>query len=168
MYSKARIAGRPIHPWLVALPIGLYVATFAALLACVIAGDEFYARAARLAATAGVVTSLASMIPGIIDHATLERDTRARRTSGHHARFALLATALFAGAAVLLWRGVSAVWPLVLATAGVAALVVVAASGFALVQTHRIGVAPTHLRVLPGMHHGGAHADPAKLHVVRP
>src|SRR4051794_40628549 len=45
MYSKARIAGHPLHPMMVVFPIALYTASVAALLAFVGTADAFYYRA---------------------------------------------------------------------------------------------------------------------------
>jgi uncharacterized membrane protein len=152
MYCKARIAGHPIHPMLVSVPIGLCVAAFAALVAWAVTGDAFYGRAARIADTGGVITALVAAVPGAIDLATLERGGKARATGATHALLGLVMLLAYGGAGVALWRdgddgGVAL--PLALASVGMAALVGAAAHGFALVQTHKIGVRPTHLRSVP-------------------
>jgi uncharacterized membrane protein len=148
MYSKARIAGHPIHPMLVALPIGLYVATVAALLGFVGTSDPFYYRAALVANVAGVVTALVAAIPGAIDLFALPRHSRARVTGIKHASFALLATGLYAVSATVMWRewsegGVlNASVPLAITIVGALALVIVGALGWTMVQTHHVGVKP--------------------------
>jgi len=151
MYCKARIAGHPIHPMLVSVPIGLFVAAFGALVAYAVTGDAFYARAARIADGAGVIMALASAIPGAIDLATLERGSKARATGTTHALLGLVMLLAYAGAGIVLWRDGGVVLPLALASVGMAALVGAAAHGFALVQTHKIGVRPTHLRSVPAL-----------------
>jgi uncharacterized membrane protein len=149
MYCKARIAGHPIHPMLVSVPIGLFVAAFGALVAYAVTGDAFYERAARIADTAGVVLALVASIPGAIDLATLERG-KARSTGATHALLGVVMLLAYGGADLALWReSGGVVLPLALASVGMAALVGAAAHGFALVQTHKIGVRPTHLRSVP-------------------
>jgi uncharacterized membrane protein len=147
MYSRARIAGHPVHPMLVALPIGLYVTTVGALVAHVATGDAFYYRAAALASTTGVIAALVTAIPGAIDLFSLARGSRARVVGMKHASLALLATGLFAVCAALLWRGeagtADARLALGIAIAGLTALAAVGWLGWSLVQTHHVGIAPT-------------------------
>lgn len=149
MDSKAAIAGHPIHPMLVALPIGMYVATVAALLTYVGLDDPFYFRMALVANVAGVVMALVAAIPGAIDLFSLPRNSRARVAGIKHASFALLATGLFAVAAATSYRqwagaGVpDATVPLAIAIVGLLALLVAGALGWALVQTHHVGVKPS-------------------------
>lgn len=151
MYCKARIAGHPIHPMLVSMPIGLFVAAFAALVAYAVTGDAFYHRAARIADGAGVITALVAAVPGAIDFATLERGAAARATGATHALLGAVTLLAYGGAGIVLWRDGGVALPLALAAVGMAALVGAAAHGFALVQTHKIGVRPTHLRSVPAL-----------------
>ena len=155
MESKASIAGHPIHPMVVALPIGLYVATVAALLAYVGLEDPFYFRAALAANVAGVVMALVAAIPGAIDLFSLPRASQARATGIKHASFALLATGLFAVAGATSWRQWSAggvpdaTVPLVLAIVGVLALLAAGWLGWTMVQTHHVGVKPSFRAARP-------------------
>lgn len=148
MYSRARVAGHPIHPMVVALPIGLYVTAVAAMLAFVGTADPFFYRAAMYAAFGGVITALAAAIPGAIDLFALPAHSRVRRIAVKHASVALLATGLFAVASALLYRGwrpeaeLDVTAPLAVALAGLVALVAVGALGWSLVQTHHVGVKP--------------------------
>jgi uncharacterized membrane protein len=155
MLSKARIAGHPIHPMLVALPIGMFVATVATLLAYMNSGDPFYYRAAMVANVAGVVAGLVAAIPGAIDLFALPARSEARLTGIKHASSALLALGLFAVSAALLWRDWNAVGddavltaavPLAMAVAGLLVLTIVGVLGWSLVQTHHVGVKPTLVR----------------------
>lgn len=148
MYSRARVAGHPIHPMVVALPIGLFVTAVAAMLAFVGASDPFFYRAAMYAAFGGVVTALVAALPGVIDLIALPAGSRVRRTALKHGSVALFATGLFAVSAALLYRGWTAdaplevAAPLAVALAGLVALVIVGALGWSLVQTHHVGVKP--------------------------
>src|SRR5205814_6508492 len=67
MYSKARIAGHPIHPMLVAFPIAFYTATVATLLAYVGTHEAFWFRIGMVANMAGIVMAVVAVITGAID-----------------------------------------------------------------------------------------------------
>lgn len=154
MYSKARIAGHPIHPMLISLPIGMFVATTAALLAYLGTADPFYYRASMIANLSGVATALLAAAPGAIDLFALPAGSDARATGLKHAGAALLAVGLFAVSALLLWHGwnaavldgdanvLAAAIPLAVAVLGLLAIVIVGALGWSLVQTHHVGVRP--------------------------
>jgi uncharacterized membrane protein len=152
MLSKARIGDHPIHPMVVALPIGMFVATVGALLAFMNGGDPFYYRAAMVANVAGVAAALIAAVPGAIDLVSLPAGSDARRTGIKHAGSALVAVGLFSVSAGLLWRGWSALAegevlaaaiPLAVAVAGLLVLVIVGTLGWSLVQTHHVGVKPS-------------------------
>ena len=154
MYSKAKIAGHPIHPMVVVFPIALYTATVAALLAFLATADSFYYRAAMVASLAGVAMALVAVIPGAIDLLALPRYSRARATAIRHASFAVLTTGIFAVCGALLFRGwtgrvmvdgrwdLDATIPLAVGVVGLVTLVIVGVLGWTLVQTHHVGIKP--------------------------
>lgn len=167
MYTKARIAGHPIHAMLVALPIGGFVLTVGALLGYLGTNDLFYYRAAMVANVAGVATALIAALFGAIDLLALPRSA-ARTTGFRHAGFALLTVGFFAASAGLLWHGwtarmmvygvyqLDATIPLALQLMGLLTLVIVGSLGWELVQTHHVGVVPTIVRheIRELSHHG--------------
>ena len=146
MYSRARVAGHPIHPMIVVFPIALFTATVAALLAFVGTGDLFYYRAALVACAGGVAMALIGALPGAIDLFSLPKG-RARSTGFKHASFALLTVGIFAAVAAMLYRNwiggeLEATIPLAVAVAGMVTLVIVGILGWTLVQTHHVGIKP--------------------------
>ncbi len=145
MYSRARIAGHPIHPMLIAFPVALYVVTVVTLIVSAATGDPFWYRAALWANVAGVVMAAVAAVPGLIDLLGLPRHSRARSTGIRHAAFNVLALALFVVSAALLYgqydaaaRDVTA--PLVLSILGVGSTLVAGWLGWTLVQTHHVGI----------------------------
>jgi len=158
MYSKARIAGHPIHPMIVAFPIAFYTATVATLLAYVGTHETFWFRVAMVANIAGIVTAVIAVIPGAIDLFSLPRDSRARATGLKHAGFNLLSTGLFAITAVLLYRAWShrvmvdgeyvfdATIPLAMGVVAWVSMVIAGSLGWTLVQTHHVGIKPAQTR----------------------
>ena len=147
MYSKARIAGHPIHPMLIAFPVAMYVATVVTLLVHVATNGVFWYEVARYTSVAGVVTAGIAAIPGFIDLLGLPSRSRARATGFKHAAFNVLALVLFAVTAVLLWREsvftADVTAPLVLSIAGALSTVAAGWLGWTLVQTHHVGVKPS-------------------------
>lgn len=155
MYTKARIAGHPIHPALIAFPVAFYTATVVALLVHVGTGDPFWYRVAMWTNVSGVVMAAVAAIPGAIDLFTLPRLSRARVTGLRHAGFNVLALVLFAISAVILWRNVHGVpddagvfrlddtAPLVLGIVGLLSTITAGMLGWTLVQTHHVGIRPT-------------------------
>jgi uncharacterized membrane protein len=153
MYSKAKIAGHPLHPMLVVFPIALYTATVACLLVYTVAHDVFWFRAAMTANMAGVVMAIIAVIPGVIDlFVAIPRDTPARTTGYKHAGLNGLANVLFLCSAVLLggeWADrdrSAAVWdfaialPLGLAVVGLLCTLIAGWFGWRLVQSYHVGI----------------------------
>ena len=65
--TTVKVAGHPLHPLLVTLPIGFFVATVGADIMYVQNSDPFWSRAAIWLLGAGVVTALVAALAGIID-----------------------------------------------------------------------------------------------------
>jgi uncharacterized membrane protein len=158
MYSKARVAGHPIHPMLVAFPIAFYTATVALLLAYIGTHEVFWYRVAMVSNLAGITTAAIAVIPGTIDLFSLPANSRARATGLKHAGFNLLATGLFVVTALLLYRGwtqrvmvdgeyqFDATIPLAMSVVAWVSMVVAGSLGWTLVQTHHVGIKPALTR----------------------
>lgn len=154
MYSKAKIAGHPIHPMLVGFPIALYAATAVSLIAYGGTGNPFWYHVAFVANVAALVMALVAVIPGVIDFLALPNRSRAQQTAILHLAFNSFTVALFLVSAIVLghdWYAKGPIlhfgWPLVLDLLGLASVVVAGAQGWKLVQTHHVGVKPTHFPV---------------------
>jgi len=65
--STAAIAGHPLHPMVVPLPIGAFTGALAADVAYAATNDPFFARAGRLLTLAGLVTGALAAILGGVD-----------------------------------------------------------------------------------------------------
>ena len=158
MKSKASIGGHPIHPMVVVFPIALFTATVGALLAFIGTQDTFWYRAAMTAGAAGVSMGLLAAIPGAIDLFSLPKGSPARTTGLKHASMAVLTVGIFAVSTGLMYRNwmaatnVDGMWqldatvPLAIGVAGMVTLVIVGVLGFAMVQTHHVGIKPTVIR----------------------
>jgi uncharacterized membrane protein len=158
MYSKARIAGHPMHPMIVAFPIAFYTATVATLLAYVGTLEAFWYRVAMISNLAGIVTAAIAMLPGAIDLLSLPAHSRARTIGLKHAGFNLVATALFAVTAFIIYRSwtqrvmvdgeyrFDATIPLAMSVVAWVSMVIAGSLGWTLVQTYHVGVKPALTR----------------------
>ena len=167
MHSRARIAGHPIHPMMIAFPVAFYVATVVTLLAHVATHDAFWFRVAMWSNIAGVVMAAVAAVPGLIDLLGLPRGSRARATGIRHAAFNVLSLTLFTISAVLLYRNAGGTTdvasgvtnfdvtaPLALSILGVLSTLAAGWLGWTLVQTHHVGVKPSQFgRDVESGHH---------------
>lgn len=71
--STAAIAGHPIHPMLIPLPIGLLSAAAASDIGYWLTRDAFWARASRWLIGGGLVTGVTAAAFGLTDFLTLRR-----------------------------------------------------------------------------------------------
>jgi uncharacterized membrane protein len=149
MRAKITIAGQPLHPLLVKFPIVLFTSGLAGILAYVATGDEFWYREAYVSLLSGVAFGLAAAVVGMFDLAHVPRETAAYRLGMVHAGAAVLATAMFGGAGLVLrtsWLdrtgGLEYGFPLVLAIAGFSVLMLVGALGWRLIGAYHLAISP--------------------------
>ena len=71
--STAAIAGHPLHPLLVTLPIGFLIGAFLSDMAFYNTGDGFWVRASAWLIGAGLVTGLLAAVTGLVDFLASER-----------------------------------------------------------------------------------------------
>ncbi len=99
MKTPASIAGHPIHPMLVAIPIGLWIFSFVCDLAYAFgSGNEEWRLVALYTLAGGIVGALLAALPGFIDMLSLPFPVK--RTALIHMAINLTVVALYA---VNLW-----------------------------------------------------------------
>ena len=81
--NRMSIAGHPVHPMLVTLPIGLWVFSLVCDLVYISTGDASWATTAYLTLGGGIVGALLAAVPGLIDLLTLRAGVE-RRTGVIH------------------------------------------------------------------------------------
>jgi len=163
MYSKAKIAGHPLHPMLIGFPIALYTATVGALLAYLGTHDVFWYRAALVSNVAALIMAAIALVPGAIDLFSIPAKAEARRTGYIHAGFNLVTFVLFLISAFVIgreWRDPlvaagtripDAMAPLVLSILGMITLLIAGWFGWTLVQTHHVGIVDRPSEVAVGV-----------------
>ena len=151
MYSKARIAGHPIHPMLVHFPIALFLGGLLALLAHMGTGELFWYRVSYIAILAGAVGAVAAAVVGTIDlFAGIPRGTPARATGLKHMALNVVALVVFATVGFLMngsyhahldntLNELDVTLPLVLSIGGALVLAVSGTLGSKLAYKHHVG-----------------------------
>jgi uncharacterized membrane protein len=96
MKSRARIHTHPIHPMIVALPIGLWVFSLIADILCLSGFHGSWRETAAYAMAFGCCTALIAAVPGLIDYFMITGE-KAKRTATWHLVINLVVTGLYAG-----------------------------------------------------------------------
>jgi len=95
MRTPAQIAGHPIHPMLVAIPIGLWVFSLAAdIIAPRSASPDTWHAAALYTMVGGIIGALCAAVPGVIDMLSL-KDGAIKKTALTHMAINLTVVALY-------------------------------------------------------------------------
>lgn len=124
MASKASIAGHPIHPMLVGIPIGLFVFALVADLASRVAGtSDAWPLVALYCIGGGIVGALLAAPFGLIDLLSIE-DERTKKVGISHMVINLCVVALFIINFILRLQGAGDTTPFVLTLIGVGLLLV--------------------------------------------
>ena len=136
---RARMATHPIHPMLVVLPLGLWVAALAFDIVQAFTGNAMWRTLAFWNIVAGIIGALLAAGPGFVDYLTLT--DRAGRLGTWHMILNLAAVAVFAVNAFVRTRvGVESWWPLALSLIGVVGVLVSGWLGGEMVYAERVGV----------------------------
>jgi len=84
MQGKATIAGHPLHPVLVTIPIGCFVAAVTSDIISIWAGPVFWAQMSTWLLLFGVVGSLVAAFFGFIDYLSAPMTAVAKNLAGWH------------------------------------------------------------------------------------
>jgi uncharacterized membrane protein len=142
--STAQVAGHPIHPMLVPLPIASFIGALATDVAGKVTGDPAWSRASKWLLGAGLVTALGAAAAGLTDYYGDERVSEIPAARQHmYANLSLVGVE----AVNLAWRLASAEEPpagAIWLSAAAAALVGYSGwLGGELSYRHRVGVQET-------------------------
>jgi uncharacterized membrane protein len=144
MSTRVTVAGHPIHPMLVTIPIGLWVFSLICDFGYIISGDERWAVTAYFTLGGGIIGALIAAVPGLVDLLGIH-DARAQRVGIYHL---VLNLGIVLLQAISFWlrteEGLGAVLPRGIAIVAVAVLIISGWLGGQLV--HVLGVTqPRHL-----------------------
>ena len=101
MESRAKLLGHPIHPMLIVLPLGLFIAAvvFDALFLWL--GNATFAAVGFWNIAGGIIGGLLAAVFGLIDWFAIPRGTRAKRIGLLHGSLNVIVVAAFATAWLL-------------------------------------------------------------------
>jgi uncharacterized membrane protein len=141
MGTSATIAGHPIHPMLVAFPIGLWIFSFISDLILLLGwGGPAWSDVALVTMIGGLVGALLAAIPGFIDYFTIN-DAKAARTANWHMALNLVLVALYSfNVFVRTQAPPEALFPILLSALGVVVLAFSGWVGGDLVYVHGMAV----------------------------
>ncbi|WP_112467443.1 DUF2231 domain-containing protein [Streptomyces triticisoli] len=146
MYSKATVAGHPLHPMLIGFPVAFYTGTLAGFAVYAATGSQFWLNLAIALNVVGVGSALLAALPGFVDWAFgIPRGSAAKTVGLAHAGLNVTALALFAislGTYVTHWNGpaTGATLGLALTSAGMLCTLAAGFLGWMLVQDYHIGI----------------------------
>ena len=157
MRTAANIAKHPIHPMLVAIPIGLWVFSLVCDLVLLFGGtSENWAIVARYTMVGGIIGALIAAVPGFIDMLSLP--AAVKRIAIMHMSINLTVVALYVVNVYLRVRGVESNTPVWLSVIAVAMLVVSGWLGGKMVYV--LGVAVSGAGEAPKRSSNDARASP--------
>lgn len=151
MRTPANIAGHPIHPMLVTIPIGLWVFSLVCDLVAMRSADPATWNVVALyALIGGIIGALAAAVPGLVDLLSL-RDKAIKKTALVHMTINLTVVALYL---VNAWLRVgqdatAGGTPFILSLIAVAMLVVSGWLGGKMVYLAGVGVSPEAAAAVP-------------------
>jgi uncharacterized membrane protein len=84
MESRLKLAGHPVHPMLIVLPLGLFSIAVLFDLVYLATDDQVFAEVAFWNITAGIVGGLLAAVFGVLDWLAIPKGTRAKRLGLWH------------------------------------------------------------------------------------
>jgi uncharacterized membrane protein len=100
MRSHAALGNHPLHPAMVAIPIGAFTVTLVGDIVTAAGGPPGWGETARYALIVGIVSALLAAVPGFVDYFTVEMSAAGARLATRHMILNLVAVVLFV---VSLW-----------------------------------------------------------------
>jgi uncharacterized membrane protein len=96
MESRAKLLGHPIHPMLIVLPLGLFIAAVIFDAVYMWRGSAGFAASSYWNIAAGIIAGLLAAVFGLIDWLAIPANTRAKRIGLLHGGTNVLVVASFA------------------------------------------------------------------------
>lgn len=143
MQGKATIAGHPIHPMLVALPIGFFVGALVCDIILALTHNPFWPSVSVVLIGFGIVAALLAALFGFIDYFTAPISGQIKATATRHMVLNLLAVVVFAVAFWLRWSDSISSTGIALTVLGVLILAVSGWLGGHLAYHYGVGVEPS-------------------------
>ena len=154
MQGKATIAGHPIHPPLVAVPIGCFAAAVVSDIVSIWTNHGFLATMGTWLIGFGLAGSIFAGLFGFVDYVTAPMTMRAKRTASWHALLNIAVIVVFGTALAVRAAFPSSVAGYALTIAGITILAVSGWLGGELVSRHLVGSSESDAGAIKTPHDG--------------
>lgn len=139
MQGKATLGNHPIHPMLVALPIGFFAGVLVSDIVSIWADRTFWSTMSEWLIAFGVLAALVAAIFGFVDYFSAPMSTAAKRTATTHMVLNLIVVVCYAAAFFIRYGDATSVLGYVVTYIGLALLLASGWYGGHLVNVHLIG-----------------------------
>jgi uncharacterized membrane protein len=139
MQGKATIAGHPLHPILVTVPIGCFVAAVTADIISIWAGPVFWAQMSTWLLLFGIVGSLVAAFFGFIDYLSAPMTAVAKNLAAWHMTLNVAAIVVLGWACAIRFQGHSSVAGYALTGFGIVVLGIAGYLGGEVAHRHLVG-----------------------------
>lgn len=139
MAAKVNIAGHPVHPMLVAFPIGLWVFSLACDILFRATGNQVWDTVALYTMGGGVIGAIAAALPGFFDLLDMP-ESRAKRIGLGHALLNISALILFVASFSIRQSAGPGTAPFILSILGVITITISGWMGGSMVYLHGAAV----------------------------
>ena len=139
MAAKANIAGHPVHPMLVAFPIGLWVFSFVCDILFLATGGEVWATVAQYSMGGGIIGAIAAALPGCVDLMAM-KESYVKRIGMAHAVLNVGALLIFVADFSIRTSAGPGIVPFILSILGVVVISVSGWLGGSMVYLHGAAV----------------------------
>jgi uncharacterized membrane protein len=142
MRSHAALGNHPLHPAMVAIPIGAFTVTLVGDVVIAAGGPPGWMATARYALIVGIVSALLAAVPGFVDYFTVKMSAAGARLATRHMILNLVAVVLFVVSLWLRYRDPSG-WCVSGFAVSTLAFLILGASGWIggkMTFEHKIGV----------------------------
>ncbi|MEZ4553061.1 MAG: DUF2231 domain-containing protein [Dehalococcoidia bacterium] len=155
MRSRFSVAGHPLHPLLVTVPIGLFLWAFVADLVYLVSDDRVWHDISFWSGIGGIVAAVLAAVPGFGDYLTMAVDSNARLHATAHMLLNVAVVVLFLAAAIVMrddraLEGGALTTTVILHGLGVGLLAAAGVLGGEMVYRHHLAVIPDDAEVERG------------------
>lgn len=150
MQGKATIADHPLHPMLVAFPIGFFGAMLVSDIISIFRDAPFWSHVATALIAFGIVGALLAALFGFIDYFTVPMSSAIKRTATTHMVLNLCVVVLFAAALYVRYGNPTSTLGYVLSYVALASLIVSGWYGAHLVYVGFVGTAAPQDQTVEG------------------
>jgi uncharacterized membrane protein len=139
MQGKATLAGHPIHPMLVTIPIGCFVAAVACDIISIWAGPVFWSEMGTWLLLFGVCGGLLAALFGFVDYLTAPMSTQAKGLASWHMVLNIVAIVIFGVACAVRFHDHASTAGYAFTAAGIVVLSIAGYLGGDVAHRHLVG-----------------------------